>query len=165
MDMHEKVRDGVEDPLDYLPILVFTAFTIEAYVNSIGYRKIADWDVHEGKRWKEKIDILHGNVGAVAKWGSNPLQFACKLFDIRDRVAHGKPEIVSGPLCIDTHTASCILVTQHLKPTIYNNLTKDWVLKSGDHLYKLLEHLGSLYQLRAEDFTYFSTSYTETHYD
>lgn len=163
MNMYEKVIDSVDDPIDYLPVVVFTAFSIEAYVNSIGARKIAIWDQIERNPWKDKIKFLHKNVGAIANWNSNPLLFASQVFDIRDRVAHGKPETVSGPLCDDTNTASAILNVQHIKPTILKNLTKEWILVSSDQLYALLEYLGSLYKLRTDDFTSYSSSKIDRH--
>jgi hypothetical protein len=163
MNMYEKVVDSVDDPIDYLPIVVFTAFSIEAYVNSIGARNIAIWDQIERNPWKEKIKLLHKNVGAIANWNSNPLLFATQVFEIRDRIAHGKPETVSGPLCDDTNTASAILNVQHIKPTLLKNLTKEWVLDSGEQLYALLKYIGSLYKLNSDDFTIYSSSKIERH--
>ena len=163
MTMLAKVGDEEKggDPFEYLPVAIFMAFSVEAYINSVGARKILAWEHLERLPWRSKVEILHQNANAKADWGAEPLQFAQQIFSIRDRIAHGKPETVSGPVCDDSQSAVSILMVQNLKPSAIKGLTREWVLSSGEKLYLLLEYLGSLFRLRSDDFTSFSTSKVE----
>ena len=152
-----------DDPFDYLPLLVFTAFSIESYINSIGSRKIKFWTQLERLPWRAKIEVLHSNLHKSPEWGKDPLQFATQVFSIRDRLAHGKPEAVADPLFNDHHTAVSMLYVQHIKPSIFNTLDREWVLDSSERLYVLLEYLGSLYGLSNDDFSSFSHSHVQQH--
>lgn len=164
MNMYEKFKaEDNHDPYDYLPLLVFSAFTIEAYINSLGSRRIAFWGQLEKLSWKAKIEVLHSSVGQVADWGREPLQFASQIFRARDRLAHGKDETVSGPLCDDHHAAVSMLYVQHLKPSIFDWLSRDWVTDSSERLYGLLEYLAALFRLSSDDFSTFSHSRVERH--
>ena len=164
MNMYDAFKSKeTDDPFDYLPLLVFSAFSAEAYVNSVGSRQIKFWDQLERLSWRAKIEILHSNVHKTPDWGRDPLQFASQIFAIRDRLAHGKPETVSGPLCDDYHTAISMVYVQNLKPTIFNGLNRDWVLDSAERLYCFLEYIGALYGFSDDDFASFSRSRVEQH--
>ena len=164
MNMYDTFKSKeTDDPFDYLPLLVFTAFSVEAYINSVGSRKVAFWDQLERLPWRAKVEILHSHAEQPPDWGKDPLQFASQVFGIRDRLAHGKPETVAGPICDDYHTAISIVYVQHLKPTIFNGLNREWMLGSAERLYCLLEHLGGLYGLRDDDFASFSQSKMQQH--
>jgi hypothetical protein len=134
------------------PVVVFTAFSIEAYLNSIGSRHIAFWDSLERLPWKEKVSILHKNVGRDADWGKDPLQFANDVFRLRDKLAHGKAERVFGPACKDLQEAQSTLASAHPKPEWYQGITKEWVLASKDRFFALMTYLGQLYGLHESDY-------------
>lgn len=163
MHMYARVEDGDLEEYEYLPIVVFAAFSIEAYINSIGSRKIAFWDQIERLPWKNKIEILHGNIGATANWGADPLQLATQVFEIRDRLAHGRAERVSGPMCNDYMEAKSVLMVQYLKPRWFSAINKEWVLGTKKRVCDLLLYLGSLYKLRNDDFTDHSRGHVTEH--
>ena len=165
MKMFERVKNSEDelDPYEILPIVVFMAFTVEAYINSVGSRKVALWSHVERAPWKAKVNILHEASGHKAEWGQQPLQLAINIFNIRDQLAHGKPETILGPL-LDCHeTARAIVYVQKLKPSVLSGLDRKWVLQSGDKLYDLLEYLGGLFGLEKNDFSSFSWGYTKRH--
>lgn len=159
MRMLDRVKAEELDAFDYLPVLVHMAFAVEAYVNSIGFRKVQGWEKIERRPWKMKIEILHSRIGVSADWNAEPLKVAPEIFAIRDRLAHGKPESVVGPVCDDYHTAISMLYVQHLKPNLFAGLDRKAVLELGRRFYVLLNHLGALYRLEPDEFSSFSTSH------
>lgn len=140
------------DEYDYVPIVVFAAFSIEAYINSVGSRKIIFWDQIERLPWKQKVEILHANLGVTANWEEMPLKFAREVFSFRNRLAHGKPETIDGPICNTQGEAKSILMVQYLKPKWCYVLKKDWILESNDQLCDVLNYLGNLYGFDKDDF-------------
>lgn len=123
--LYTRIAEGEENEYDYVPIIVFIAFSIEAYINSIGSRKIVFWDQIERLPWKKKVEILHANAGAKPNWGKAPLQFSTQVFGVRDRLAHGKSETIDGPFCDTVGEANTILMVQCLKPDWFEVLNKD----------------------------------------
>ena len=69
---------------------MFSAFTVESYVNKIGERVIPSWDEFERLAWRKKIILIHDIKDRKADWGCEPLRFAPALFKLRDNMAHGK---------------------------------------------------------------------------
>lgn len=163
MNMFDRVKqsDKKFDPYDALPAIVFMAFTIEAYLNSLGARKVGIWSHLEKCPWKTKVNVLYEVVGRKADWGSPPLQFARDVFKMRDALAHGKSETVCGPVVDDRETAAAMLHVQYLKPTVLKGLDRDWMIRSGNQLYELLAQLGALFGLDDKDFSRFSWHYTK----
>jgi hypothetical protein len=129
--MYYRLRKGDLEPYEYLPIVVFAAFSIEAYVNSIGSRKITFWDQIERLSWRQKIEILHSNASRDPNWGAEPLQFATQVFTVRDRLAHGKPEFVLGPVCKDQEEANNVMNTDSIKPKWFADISKEWMFASN----------------------------------
>jgi hypothetical protein len=161
--LYGRLKDGELEEYEYLTIVVFAAFSIEAYINSIGSRKIVFWDQIERLPWEKKIEILHGNVGATPAWGADPLQLAKQFFTIRDKLAHGRAERVSGPICDTYREAKSILMVQYLKPNWFSMITEEWLLNTNDRLCKLLAYLGALYSLPDDDFTHHSQGTISDH--
>jgi hypothetical protein len=97
MAMYGQLERGGSSRIELTPIVVFLAFSIESYLNSIGARKLNIWEELERLSWRKKIAILHKTAGRTLEWGKEPLQFATEVFALRDRLAHGKPERIVGP--------------------------------------------------------------------
>ena len=146
---------ALEDPNSAGPplvaIVVFTAFSIESYLNSIGARQIPFWGHVERLPWGQKVDILHINAKKQADWGRDPLQFAADTFRLRDRLAHGKPERVLGEEFSDWDDAETHLHGNRLLPDWYKSITSEWVQEAKERFRLLMEYLGSLYGLHASD--------------
>ncbi|WP_137701546.1 hypothetical protein [Marimonas lutisalis] len=86
-------RDGIG--LVTMAGLVFSAFSIEAKVNFVGWKVLkSGWP--ERAPIAEKIELLNHVLGASLTWGTEPLQTIRRLFRFRNMLAHGKPDIVKG---------------------------------------------------------------------
>ncbi len=132
------------------PIVVFLAFAIESYLNSIGARQLEIWNELERLPWKKKVKILHKTAGRSIDLSEDPLQFATEVFALRDRLAHGKPERVVGPVFNNQDDANRFL-TQDLQPDWYNQITREWVMKAKDRFRLLMIYLGSLFGFHESD--------------
>ncbi|KJZ43439.1 hypothetical protein [Pseudomonas fluorescens] len=147
-------RDFEEVPVTVekvVPMVVFMAFSIESYLNSIGSRRVKIWDEIERVPWKSKVDILHRNAGVTAVWGDRHLQFAREIFKLRDNLAHGKPEEVLGPMVDCNEQAIAILESADFGPAWYSALNKDWVMKAKSDFTNLMQKLAALYELGDSD--------------
>ena len=127
------------------PIVVFEAFTIESYLNTLGSEHIEIWDELERLPWKKKISILHKIAKKTPDWGNQPLQFASEVFQIRDRLAHGKSERVEGQLYDTEQKAINVLGTTEMEPEWFRRIDKEWIISSKSKLDSLMRYLSNLY--------------------
>ena len=141
--------DSVKPPLT--AFVVFIAFAIEAYINSVGARNIAFWDDLERLPWRKKLDILHKHSGKVAQWGQQPLQFAVEVFRLRDNLAHGKSERILGPILEDAAEAEKLITSDNFVPKWYGAITESWVLTAKEQFRVLMAYIGQLYGLHSSD--------------
>jgi hypothetical protein len=155
MSMYAQLEGSGSSRIELTPIVVFLAFSIESYVNSIGARKLAIWDELERLPWRQKITILHKTATRPSEWGKDPLQFATEVFSLRDRLAHGKPERVVGPkFQIEAEAAQYIsgpYLHPDLQPEWYRRITSEWVAGAKDRLRLLMIYLGGLFDLHESD--------------
>ncbi|MEG0859067.1 MAG: hypothetical protein RSD81_06070 [Pseudomonas sp.] len=146
-----RLKNGQLTEGEYPCVVVFMAFSIEAYLNTLGSRQISFWDEIERLPWRKKVEILHSAAGAKTNWGEGSLQFAADIFRIRDNLAHGKPEKVCGPwrpgMPDDTHRESF----PHLKPKHLASITSEWLLDSAEKLRTLMAYLGELFDHHESD--------------
>ncbi|WP_343661769.1 hypothetical protein [Ralstonia sp.] len=126
------------------PIVVFMAFSIESYVNTLGARAVPFWDAIERLQWRAKLEILHTTTGATPDWSRGPLQFASEVFRLRDRLAHGKPERVYGEKVLDGAEPWKMVFGEGLQPKWFKSITRDWVLDSRDRFRQMMTYLESL---------------------
>jgi hypothetical protein len=141
--------DGnVFDHLELTPIIVFEAFTIESYLNTVGAAHTEIWDELERLPWKKKISVLHKLAGKAEDWSKEPLQFANEVFQIRDRLAHGKPERVEGKMYPTKEEAEKVFGTLEIEPEWYKKITKQWVIDSRGRFEDLMRYLGGLYDFK-----------------
>lgn len=84
------------DLYDELVAIVFSALGIEALCNAIGERVLeSDWlSEHERKSPTEKLELLAGKLDITYDVKVEPWIAAFWLFDLRNRIAHAKPEFV-----------------------------------------------------------------------
>ncbi|WP_226968209.1 hypothetical protein, partial [Zhongshania antarctica] len=134
------------------PVVVFLAFSMESYINSLGAQHLDIWDELERLPWKKKITILHKTVSKSPDWGSPPLQFASQIFKLRDRLAHGKPEIVYGPVLNSEEEAVEVLRNPTIfQPDWYSTINKVWLLESKNKFRTLMVYLGELFDRHESD--------------
>lgn len=136
---------------EYPTVIVFMAFSLEAYLNTLGPRNIAFWDDIERLSWRTKIEILHKVAGAKPNWGQGPLQFAGKIFKFRDGLAHGKPERVCGEWVQGKPDGSHSEKNRALKPSYMEGITSQWLLDSADQFRTLMTYLGGLFDYHESD--------------
>lgn len=154
MSMYAQIERNPIEPLNLLPMVVFMAFSIEAYLNSLGSRKLTIWDELERLPWEKKMQILHKVAGKELDKGRDPLQFAYEVFKLRDRLAHGKPERVLGPVFTDPKEAEAFNFGQRvrgLEPDWYKKITKEWIMDAKERFRLLMTYLGALFAFHESD--------------
>lgn len=104
-DMLERAEAAPEGKLYALiASLVFSAFTLEAYLNHLGALRHKDWAKIERKHGKlKKFQRLCKEADLVTDLTVRPYSTLVALFDFRDRMAHGKTttETVSTTIDVD----------------------------------------------------------------
>ena len=136
---------------DCIPVIVFTAFSIESYLNAVGFRVADFWSSVERKSWKSKVEILHSLAGKEPNWGVEPLGYAKEIFKLRDKFAHGKPETKSlGPF--QTHSeASDHYQEINVDPEWILKLNKKWLVNSKSKFLDVMEYFRGLHDLPEND--------------
>ncbi len=76
--------------------LVFSAFTLEAYMNHLGAQKIEFWDEIEQIGPMPKLKVICSVLSLEFDPSSRPIQTAKQLFKFRNFMAHAKTEKVVG---------------------------------------------------------------------
>lgn len=156
MSMYGLIERDPAARIELTPIVVFLAFAIESYLNSIGARQLEIWDELERLPWKVKVIILHKTAGKSINWGEDPLQFATEVFLRRDKLAHGKPERVVGPVTDNREDADRTL-NQGLQPDWYKQITPEWIMGGKERFRRLMIYLGSLFGLHESDHLHVSS--------
>lgn len=151
MSMYATLDDAPDTAVRVIPIVVFIAFSIESYLNSIGARCIPFWDEIERLPWKNKVNILHKSAGLAADWGAQHLQFAASVFKLRDKLAHGKPERVVSPSFDSAEEALRLLAPDALRPVWYSQLNKAWAYKAKLEFTDLMQQLAKMHGLHESD--------------
>ena len=79
----------------FLGSLVSSAFTFEAFLNHIGEYLFKSWPEFERKlSHHAKLALIAEKLGLNVDYGKLPWQIIPKLFGFRDKVAHGKNEML-----------------------------------------------------------------------
>ena len=74
---------------------VFSAFTVEAFLNHLGRLKVRDWDTLErNKGPREKLEFLAASQNWQLPLGKRPFQTLRQMVFLRNSLAHGKTETV-----------------------------------------------------------------------
>lgn len=157
--MYRRLEMGQLLEEEVMPLIVFTAFSIEAYVNSLGQ---ADAEWNERAPWRSKIEKLHALTGQKCDWTIPPLDFAVELFEIRNRLAHGKPERVELSFVTPAEEAERYLTQTDLTPTWFKPcLSLSWAAESRKRFLPLTSYLGGLFGKIPAHIVHAS----ETHFD
>ncbi len=151
LTMYEGLDRFPDRPEVITPIVVFMAFAVEAYLNTLGFRHIQKWSEIERIPWKAKVEALYKNADSKPDWGSRDLQFCKKLFKLRDLLAHGKPSRWTTDWVDDYEQARAILAFADFQPTWYRQLNKAWAAKAKVAFTSLMAGLGALYGLQESD--------------
>lgn len=146
-----RLKKGELTEWEYPIVVVFMAFSLEAYLNTLGARKIPFWDDIERLPWRTKLEILHKVANTQPNWADGPLQFATKIFKIRDRLAHGKPERVCGSWQPGEPDNTHKEKMDALKPNYLMPITEKWLLDSAEQYRILMLYLGDMFDYHESD--------------
>jgi len=69
---------------------VFTAFTLEAYLNHVGPRLLQCWEHLERQSPKEKLNLVAKHLAVPINNAARPWKIMTELFEFRNTIAHGK---------------------------------------------------------------------------
>lgn len=107
---HCLLQKGIEDPKgcfhQYMASLVFTAFTLEAYLNHIGPKVFECWGDLERLAPREKLNKVAEKLQVGIDYGMRPWQVMKHLFGFRNDIAHGKSEIIKTDALVPFHKFS-----------------------------------------------------------
>lgn len=157
MSMYAQLERNSSVRPELTPIVVFLAFAIESYLNSVGARQLEIWDELERLPWKKKVVILHKTAKKPIDWSKDPLLFATEVFSLRNKLAHGKAERVVGPAFKSQMDANQLLNSQDLQPAWYSNITREWVMEAKERFRLLMIYLGGLFGLHESDHLHTAT--------
>lgn len=100
---------GIENPQgsyhQFLGSIVFTAFSLEAFLNHVGEALFKSWLELEKLTPKGKIDVIAEKLGIAVDYGSMPWQIVPEIIGVRNKIAHGKNELLQDErmLTVDTY--------------------------------------------------------------
>jgi hypothetical protein len=104
------LEKGLEDPKgsfhQFMASLVFTAFTLEAYLNHIGPKVFRCWEDLERLGPREKLNVIAERFQVDINYGKRPWQVMGQLFGFRNDIAHGKSEVVKISSVVPIHKHS-----------------------------------------------------------
>lgn len=141
--LYRRLEAGQLAEEEVMPLIVFTAFSIEAYVNSLGFED-PNWNEWAG--WRAKIEKLHSMAGQTCAWGVAPLDFAVEVFSIRNHLAHGKPERIEMAFTAPAEEAADYLSHADLSPEWFAPcLSLAWARTAKDRFLPLTSYLGALF--------------------
>jgi hypothetical protein len=87
----KKGQDDAEGSThQFMGSLVFTAFSLEAYLNHIGPKVFRNWVALERLGPQDKLDIIAEKIGLHVDYGKRPWGIMKELFGFRNDIAHGK---------------------------------------------------------------------------
>lgn len=78
----------------FLASIVFRAFTLEAFLNHVGEEIFVSWSDLERLSTKGKLNVVAEKIGLRPNYGSMPWQIEPKLTGLRNKVVHGKNELI-----------------------------------------------------------------------
>ena len=78
----------------FLASIVFTAFTLEAFLNHMGEHLFSLWPEMEKLAPKAKLLLICEKLNIEVDFSRLPWQIIPKLFGVRNKIAHGKNELL-----------------------------------------------------------------------
>jgi hypothetical protein len=87
---------------ELMSCLVIAAFKHEAFINHLGYALLPNWHELERERHSDKQNAILKELGLSIDIGRRPFQTLHDLFDARDSLAHGKPELLTHDTVVVT---------------------------------------------------------------
>lgn len=89
LELAEQTQDGQLYTL--ISSLVYSAFTLEAYLNHLGKLRHGNWDeIERNYSKRRKYELFAEAGGLTVDFSARPYRTLLELFGFRDRMAHGK---------------------------------------------------------------------------
>ena len=89
---------GIENPKgsyhQFLGSILFTAFTLEAFLNNVGELIFKTWEDLEKLTPKGKINVIAEKIELKVNFGDMPWKIVPEIFGVRNKIAHGKNELL-----------------------------------------------------------------------
>jgi len=128
---------------DCLTAVLFSALTLEAFLNALGTGVVRGWDQLERKLApQEKLGFLAKRLKYEPDFGSRPFQTFTALMAFRNDVVHAKPETTAGEVEGEGHD-----VCQQLETEWEKMCTVGWAeraIKDTDAIMDLLFNRSAL---------------------
>ena len=86
---------------EIMSCLVIAAFKHEAFINHLGYALFPNWHEVERERHTDKQKAILTKLELPINKGRRPFQTLHKLFDARDELAHGKPQLLTDDSVVE----------------------------------------------------------------
>lgn len=103
----------------FLASLVFTAFTIEAYLNHVGCILFKSWPEYERSLGPmQKLALLCERVEVTPDYSRRPWQILSQLLPFRNTVAHGKTEVLEKDVVLT--------IDEQYEEVLHSTLKTDW---------------------------------------
>lgn len=77
-----------------LAAVLMAAFKFEAFLNHLGTLTIPFWSSIERLAHRNKLEVLATHLNIEMDYSRRPFQTLSELFQARDGIAHGKPELL-----------------------------------------------------------------------
>jgi hypothetical protein len=92
----QAAKDSVDGRFfNYLTAMVFSAFSLEAYLNHLGTSEFLNWvKIERSKSPKQKLEMLTEKIAFSSDFSKPPFETFDKIFKFRKQIAHGKTERV-----------------------------------------------------------------------
>jgi len=117
LDKAKKDPEGSDFQL--MASLIFTAFTLEAYLNHIGQRIFKCWNALEQLSPSRKLNVIAEKLEVEKDNGKRPFQTVSNLFKFRNDLAHGKSVSLQ-------HQEKAVVVDNTFDDYMYERLETPW---------------------------------------
>ena len=78
-----------------LTAMIYSAFSLEAYLNHLGNNEFPNWNkIERAKSPKQKLDMLLEKKDYHANFHKNPFDVFDEIFEFRKKIVHGKTEVI-----------------------------------------------------------------------
>lgn len=115
LKLAEKKEEGWMYPT--LSSIVFSAFTYEAFLNTLGTKIITNWDEYDRKSTVDKLKVICQKINYKPNKNKRPYYTLKKLVWFRNLTAHGREEII----LVQGKT-----VTKQKNSAYYKAIESDW---------------------------------------
>jgi hypothetical protein len=93
LNLTEKQKDG--QFFSSQASIVFSTFTYEAFLNTLGSKLFKKWDEYERDSVDDKLKTICEKIKYKPNKGKRPYQTMKKIYNFRNLIAHGKEEIIN----------------------------------------------------------------------